>query len=161
MTTAYNPESMVNLKAAPETVDRTVRVTYRGLCAPQGVPPSLRDSPSLRVGTGQGVPEPIGSPTHQSRAPSWWLIPSQTFFPQPANFPHADRHPSEATHRGAATALPQSTLDHRPDLKQDTGFGPRRSNCFGLPCLVASSTGGETLCPVPVSNPCSGITSFK
>ena len=38
MTTAYNPESMVNLKAAPETVDRTTRVTYRGFCAPQGVP---------------------------------------------------------------------------------------------------------------------------
>ena len=36
MTTAYNPESMVNLKAAPETVDRTARVTYRGLCAPKG-----------------------------------------------------------------------------------------------------------------------------
>ena len=28
VTTAYNPESMVNLKAAPETVDRTARVTY-------------------------------------------------------------------------------------------------------------------------------------
>ena len=102
-----------------------------GFCAPsQGVPPNLRNSRSPRTGTGQGAPEPTRSP-YTPKPRTILVADPKPFLPQPANFPHADRHPGEATHRGAATALPQSTPDHRADLKQDTGFGPHRSNHFG------------------------------
>ena len=81
------------------------------------------DPRSPRVGATQGVPEPIGPPTHRCHP--------KPILPQPANFPHVDRRLGEATHRGIATALQQSTPGNRPGLEQDTGFG--------LPCLVASS----------------------
>ena len=90
------------------------------LCAPprDSTKPARPTKPARRGRAGDSRAH--RSPLHRCRAPSWWPCHPKPILPQPANFPHADGHLGEATPRGVATALQQSTPGPSPRVWSKT-----------------------------------------